>query len=79
MRKCPVMALSAMICKDYMHKKIMNKAAKALEKDASHYKKEEKIDKKMGSKKALAHHKVEEKEAKSAAKDLKKRAKKAHE
>jgi hypothetical protein len=61
MRKCPVMALSAILCKDYMsHKKIMKKAEKALEKDAKHYK-------------------VEEKEAKSAAKDLKKRVKKAHE
>lgn len=57
----------------------MSKAAKALEKDAKHYKKEEKMDKKAGAKKALAHHKVEEKEALSAAKDLKKRAKKAHE
>lgn len=42
------------------HKKIMKKAEKALEKDAKHYK-------------------IEEKEAKSAAKDLKKRVKKAHE
>lgn len=62
-----------------MHAKIMKRAAKALEKDAAHYKKEEKADKKHGAKKSLAHHKVEEKEAKSAAKDLKMRAKKAHE
>jgi hypothetical protein len=62
-----------------MHKKIMSKAAKALEKDAAHYKKEEKMDKNMGAKKALAHHKTEEREAKSAARDLKMRAKKAHE
>ena len=57
----------------------MKKAAKALTKDAKHYAKEEKMDKKMGAAKALKHHKIEEKEAKSAAKDLKKRAKKAHE
>jgi hypothetical protein len=61
------------------HKKIMAKAVKALEKDSMHYKKEEKMDKKKGAVKALAHHKIEEKEAKSAAKDLKKRVKKAHE
>ncbi len=61
------------------HKKIMAKAEKALEKDAKHYKKEEKMDKKAGDKKALMHHKIEEREAKSAAKDLKKRVKKAHE
>lgn len=58
-----------------MHKKIMSKAAKALEKDASHYAKEEKHAK--GKKKI--EEKVERKEALSAAKDLKKRAKKAHE
>ncbi len=57
----------------------MKKAAKALDKDAKHYVKEEKMDAKKGAKKALAHHKVEEKEAKSAARDLKARAKKAHE
>jgi len=62
-----------------MHKKIMIKAAKALEKDVKSYKKEEKMDKKAGAKKSLTHHKIEEKEAKSAAKDLKMRAKKAHE
>ncbi len=56
------------------HKKIMEKATKALTKDAKHYKKEE-----MADKKKLAHHKLEEKEAKSAARDLRKRAKHAHE
>ncbi len=58
-----------------MHKKIMSKAATALKKDASHYAKE--------AKHAIGKHKKEEKierkEALSAAKDLKKRAKKAHE
>ena len=58
-----------------MHKKIMKHAAKALEKDAEHYAKEEKHA--HGAKKK--HEKVERKEAMSAAKDLKKRAKKAHE
>lgn len=61
------------------HKKIMQKASKALEKDAKHYKIEEKKDIKQGDKSKLKHHKIEEKEAKSAAVDLKKRAKKAHE
>lgn len=61
------------------HKKIMEKASKALKKDASHYKKEEKADLKHGNKAKLKHHKVEEKEAKSAAKDLKHRAARAHE
>ena len=58
-----------------MHKKIMQKAAKALEKDAKHYKAEEKHVK--GAKKA--HEEIERREAMSASKDLKKRAKKAHE
>jgi hypothetical protein len=58
-----------------MHKKIMEKASKALEKDAMKYKKEAKHEK--GKKKM--HDKVEMKEACSAAKDMKKRAKKAHE
>lgn len=58
-----------------MHKKIMSKAAKALDKDASHYAKEAKNEK--GTKKK--HDIVEKKEAKSASKDLKQRAKKAHE
>jgi len=61
------------------HVKIMQKASKALSADAKKYKAEEKSDKKMGAKKALKHHKVEEKEARSAAKDLRKRAAKAHE
>ena len=50
-----------------MHKKIMKKCASKLMKDAKHYAKEEKEEK------------VEKKEALSAAKDLKKRVKKAHE
>ncbi len=58
-----------------MHKKIMQKSAKDLEKDASKYAKEAKHA--HGKKKK--HEKIEEKEALSAAKDLKKRAKKAHE
>ena len=57
------------------HKKIMEKASKALKKDAAHYEKEEKHA--HGIKKK--HEKVERKEALSAAKDLSKRAKKAHE
>lgn len=61
------------------HKKIMEKASAALEKDAEHYKKEEKADKKNNDQAKLKNHKVEEKEAVSAALDLKKRAKKAHE
>jgi hypothetical protein len=59
-----------------MHKRIMQKAAKALEKDAAHYTKEVKKAKTKTKKK---HELVEKKEAKSAAKDLKKRVKKAHE
>lgn len=58
-----------------MHKKIMERASKALKKDASHYAKEAKHAK--GAKKK--HELVEKKEAESAAKDLKRRAKKAHE
>lgn len=61
------------------HKHIMEKASKALAKDAKHYQHEEKIDKKKGNVAKLKHHKIEEKEAKSAAADLRKRAKKAHE
>ena len=59
-----------------MHKKIMEKASKALGKDADHYKKEEKNAKSKMKKK---HEKVEEKEARAASIDMKKRAKKAHE
>lgn len=62
-----------------MHKKIMERAAKALTRDVKHYKKEEKADKAKGDKEKLKHHKKEESEAVSAAKDLRKRAKKAHE
>ena len=58
-----------------MHKKILQKAAKALSKDANHYHTEAKHAKGVKKK----HEKVEEHEAKSASKDLKKRAKKAHE
>lgn len=59
-----------------MHKKIMQKAAKALDKDAAHY---AKAAKKAKTPKKAREEKVERKEAVSAAKDLKKRAKKAHE
>lgn len=59
-----------------MHKKIMQKAAKALSKDASKYA----LKAKIASSPSEKHHEhLEEKEAKSAAKDLKKRAKSAHE
>jgi len=58
-----------------MHKRIMEKASKALKKDAAHYEKEAKTA--TGPKKK--HELVEKKEAASASKDLKKRAKKAHE
>lgn len=59
-----------------MHKKIMTKAAEALDKDAKHYEHEMKHTKSKTKKK---HEAVEKKEAKSASVDLKKRAKKAHE
>jgi hypothetical protein len=59
-----------------MHKKIMEKAAKALKKDAMGYKVKAKKAKTATKKK---HEMVEEREAASAAKDMKKRAKKAHE
>ena len=58
-----------------MHKKIEMKAAKALKKDASKY--HEKAKNETGIKKK--HEKIEEKEAKGAAKMLTKKAKKAHE
>ena len=58
-----------------MHKKIMRKCAKALDKDAGHYAKKAKHA--HGVKKK--HDLVEMHEAKSAAKDMKKRARKAHE
>ena len=57
----------------------MEKASKALAKDAKHYKQEEKLDKKHGDTAKLKHHKLEQKEAESASKDLQRRAKKAHE
>lgn len=58
------------------HKKIMEKASVALKKDAAKYAKEAKHEKSKAGKK---HELVERKEALSAAKDLRKRAKKAHE
>jgi len=62
-----------------MHKKIMQKASKALDKDAKHYAKESKMEKKEGHKGKAKHELVEKREAKSASKDLKKRARSAHE
>lgn len=59
-----------------MHKKIMAKAAQKLEKDAKKYVMKAKMAKSPVKKK---HEMVEEREAKSAAKDLKKRARQAHE
>lgn len=59
-----------------MHKKIMKKAAKALDKDAKHYVKEMREAKTDTKKK---HERIEMKEAKNAAKDLKKRVRMAHE
>lgn len=59
-----------------MHKKIMKKAAKALDKDAKKYQAKVRTAKTPTKK---MHEMVEEKEAKSAARDLKSRAKKAHE
>lgn len=59
-----------------VHKKIMERASKALSKDAAHYTKEAKHAKTKTKKK---HELVEKREALSASKDLKKRAKKAHE
>lgn len=58
-----------------MHRKIMQSAAKKLSADAKKYHKEAAHAK--GTKKK--HEKVEEKEARSAASMLKKKAKKAHE
>ena len=59
-----------------IHKKIMEKCSEKLMKDAKHYAKDEKKTKSPVKK---SHDKVEKREAVSAAKDLKKRAKKAHE
>lgn len=59
-----------------MHSKIMKKAASDLKKDASHYKQEMKKAKTDLKKK---HERTEMKEALSASKDMKKRAKAAHE
>jgi hypothetical protein len=63
----------------YMHKKIMQRAEKALRKDAEHYEKKEKAAKKHHNAKKAQQEHTERKEAQSAAKDLKKRVKKAHE
>lgn len=57
------------------HKKILTRTAKNLEKDASHYSKKAKGA--TGIKKK--HELIEKKEAKSAATELKRRAKAAHE
>jgi len=57
------------------HKKIMERAAKALKKDAVHYAKKMKHD----TAKEKKHHALEKKEAMSASRDLKKRARSAHE
>lgn len=59
-----------------MHKKIMIKASKALKKDAMKYDKDSKSSK---SPIKIKHDKIEKKEAISAYKDLKSRAKKSHE
>lgn len=58
-----------------MHKKIMTKSAKALKKDAEGYAKKAKKD--TGIKKK--HDLIEKREALAGSKDMKKRAKKAHE
>ena len=58
------------------HKKIEMKAARALEKDAEGYKKKATAAKKPLKKK---HEHIEEKEARGAAKMLRKKAKSAHE
>jgi len=57
------------------HKHIMEKASKALKKDAKHYSEEMKHDKGIKKK----HDRVEMKEALSAAQAMKKRARKSHE
>ena len=62
--------------KSNMHKKIEERAAKALHKDSEKYKREAKQAKSKVKKK---HEMFESKEAESASKDLKNRAKKAHE
>lgn len=62
-----------------MHKKIMSKAANALIKDAKEYKKESTAAKKKNQAMKAKHERIEQREAMSAANDLKKRAKKAHE
>lgn len=62
-----------------MHKKIMSKASKALTKDAKKYKKEAVHEKSLGHKRKAKEEEVEMHEARSAAKDLKKRSRRAHE
>lgn len=61
------------------HKAIMSSAAKKLKADAKHYQKEAKEEKAKGHKAKAKHEMLEKREALSAAKDLKKRAKSAHE
>lgn len=58
-----------------VHKKIMERAASALKKDAEKYSKEAKHAKGKHKKEEM----IERKEALSASRDLKKRARKAHE
>lgn len=58
-----------------MHKKIAKKAAKALEKDAKHYK----VEMKSAKGKEKKHEKIEMKEAKKASRAIGKMAKKMHE
>jgi hypothetical protein len=58
------------------HKKIEMKCAKALDKDAKNYKSEASKEKSPMKKK---HEQIEEKEARSASRMLKAKAKKAHE
>jgi hypothetical protein len=57
----------------------MESASKKLKADAKHYAKEAIEEKKKGHKAKAKHEMIEKKEALSASKDLKKRAKKAHE
>jgi hypothetical protein len=61
-----------------MHKKIMQKAAKALEKDAKDYKKDAKVAISMKKPKKAKMELKEKKEAFSAAKELRRRARAAH-
>ena len=62
-----------------MHKKIMHKCADKLSKDAKRYASEEKEAKKKNNPTKARQEHIEKKEALAAAKDMRKRAKKAHE